>query len=86
MNIIVVAGLFSLINLIYVLLLFADGKKLEQRLSERRTEFAVNFQEELLIKDHYATWMAARVCEAKSAGHARVQAPLESNPKTLFRP
>jgi hypothetical protein len=64
-NLIFAAGLCSLIILVYFLRLMADGGKLEKRLLERQTEFSIKVQEEeeLLIKDDYATWMAPPFCD-----------------------
>ena len=72
MNIILAAGLCSLILSVYFLRLMADGKKLERRLLERRTESSENGpeEEELLIKDAYATWMALPSCTAGTVGRA----------------
>jgi hypothetical protein len=71
-NIILAAGLCSLILSVYFLRLMADGKKLERRLLERRTESSENGQEEeaLLIKDAYSTWMALPSCAAGTVGRA----------------
>lgn len=72
MNIILPAGLCSFILSVYFLRLMADGKKLERRLLERRTESSDHGQgeEELLIKDAYATWMALPSCAARTVGRA----------------
>jgi hypothetical protein len=71
MNLIPVAGLCSLLVIFYTLRLIADGKKLEKRLLEKRTEFGGNVQkEELLIKEDYAKWMTLPFCNAGAADSA----------------
>lgn len=60
MNIVLATGLFSLLSLVCIIRLMADGKRLETRLVERQTEFRELSPETeaMLIKDDYATWMA----------------------------
>ncbi len=60
MNIVLAAGLLSLVTLVYALRLMADGKRLATRLVEPQTAFLESSPdaEVMLIKDDYATWMA----------------------------
>jgi hypothetical protein len=59
-SIIPAAGLCSPVVLAYVLRLMADGRRLEQRLGEKLAARRAlpSVEQERLIKDDYAGWMA----------------------------
>jgi len=67
MNMIIVAGVCSLIIPVYLMLLMTDGRKLRERLREREAAPPRDAQEgeRPLIKHAFAMWTAPRFCQAE---------------------
>lgn len=70
MNMIIVAGACSLLIPVYLILLMADGRKLRERLRERRTGPLGEAREwqKPLINNAFPVWTAPRFCATELEG------------------
>lgn len=85
MNMIILAGVCSLMIPVYFFILMADGRKLRERLREREAAPLREAQEHTrpLIAHAFPMWTAPRFCRAEAAGgggHVQFDSPDNERP------